>query len=61
MERIKVKVKVMAPTCDRRGFMLPRGEYEMLITAISTTHLSGNIGEIEFTFPIKLVLKMISQ
>ncbi len=51
----------MAPTCDRRGFMLPRGEYEMLITAISTTHLSGNIGEIEFTFPIKLVLKMISQ
>ena len=61
MERIKVKIKVMAPTCDRRGFVLPRGEYEMLITRVSTTHIIGNIGEIEFTFPIKRILKMISQ
>jgi len=51
----------MVPTCDRRGFMLPRGEYEMLITGVSTTHITGNIGEIEFTFPTKRVLKMISQ
>jgi hypothetical protein len=51
----------MAPTRDRGGFVLPRGEYEMLITRVSTTHIIGNIGEIEFTFPIKRILKMISQ
>jgi hypothetical protein len=61
MERIKVKVKVTVPTCDRRGFVLPRGEYEMLITGVSTTHIIGNINEVEFTFPVKRVLKMISQ
>jgi len=50
MERVKLKIKVIIPIYDRLGYMIPAGDYEILVTRINTTHVYGNIGQIEFSF-----------
>ena len=61
MERVKLKIKVIIPIYDRLGYMIPAGDYEILVTRINTTHVYGNIGQIEFSLPIRQLFKVISQ
>lgn len=56
----KLKIKVLIPTFDRQGYMLPIGSYEFKVTRVRGNHLSGFIGEVEFMLPIEHVLKMVS-
>lgn len=61
MERVKLKIKVIIPIYDRLGYMIPAGDYEILVTRITNAHVYGNIGQIEFSLPLRQLLKVISQ
>ena len=41
--------------------MIPAGDYEILVTRITNAHVYGNIGQIEFSLPLRQLLKVISQ
>ena len=61
MERVKLKIKVIIPIYDRLGYMIPAGDYEILVTRITNAHVYGNNGQIEFSLPLRQLLKVISQ
>ena len=61
MERVKLKIKVVIPIYDRLGYMIPAGDYEILVTRITNAHVYGNIGQIEFSLSFRQLLKVISQ